>query len=210
MESSPKRRIMERILKIIVVGDMGTGKAALIKKFVEDNSPWCRSAMDVDFSRKIVRWSGNTRVNLQFWEIAGQERFGNMTGIYYRGCVGAIVVFDLTRGNTFKGTAYWTKDIDDKVRILGGKVVPKILLGNNIDLLTKDNWEQRRIEIEKYRTENGYLGFFETSEKDGRNLEAAITSLIDYIMTNNIQGESLGKLNEGVNIDGKRKYRRCL
>lgn len=63
-----------------------------------------------------------------------------------------------------------------------------------------ENWEKRRIEIEEYTKENNFLAFFETSAKDGTNLNESIMMLVDYIMKNNIESESSRELNPGVNI----------
>ncbi|KAK8882698.1 rab32, member RAS oncoprotein [Tritrichomonas musculus] len=192
----------QRVLKIIVVGDMGTGKTAIIRKFVEGNfSEYYRITIGVDFANKVVQWNDTTTVDVQLWDISGQERFGNMTGVYYRESVGAIVVFDVTRNPTFDTTKVWKKDIDEKVQTSEGQPVPTLLLGNKIDLMgSTENWEKRRIEIEEYTKENNFLSFFETSAKDGTNLNESIMMLVDYIMKNNIESESSRELNPGVNI----------
>ncbi|OHS97297.1 Ras family protein [Tritrichomonas foetus] len=182
----------QRVLKIIVVGDMGTGKTSLIRQFVEGNfSEFYKITIGVDFANKIVQCNENTTVDIQLWDIAGQERFGNMTGVYYRESVGAIVVFDVMRNATFDMTKVWKKDIDEKVQTAEGQPVPTLLLGNKIDLMTKNaDWEQRRTEIEEYTKENNFLAFFETSAKDGTNLHESIMTLVDYIVKNNIESES--------------------
>jgi hypothetical protein len=64
----------------------------------------------------VINWDQNTVVRLQLWDIAGQERFGNMTRVYYREAVGAFVVFDVTRVATFEAVQKWKNDIDSKVR----------------------------------------------------------------------------------------------
>ncbi len=63
----------------------------------------------------MINWDQNTVVRLQLWDIAGQERFGNMTRVYYREAVGAFVVFDVTRVATFEAVQKWKNDIDSKV-----------------------------------------------------------------------------------------------
>lgn len=185
----------QRILKIIVVGDMGTGKTSLIRKFVEGNfSEFYRITIGVDFANKIVQLDNGVTADVQLWDIAGQERFGNMTGVYYRESVGAIVVFDVMRGQTFEMTKVWKNDIDEKVRTSDGKPVPTLLLGNKIDLMAtsneRENWEKRRIEIEEFTKENNFINFFEASAKDGTNLTESIMSLVNHIITNNIESES--------------------
>lgn len=199
-EENKEEAINQKILKIIVVGDMGTGKTSMIRKFVEGNfSEFYKITIGVDFANKTVQWNDTTTADVQLWDIAGQERFGNMTGVYYREAVGAIVVFDVMRSQTFDMTKVWKKDIDEKVQTSEGMPVPTLLIGNKIDL-APDNWEERRIEIEKYVKEQNFLGFFETSAKDGTNLEESIMFLVDYILKNNIESESSRELNHGVDI----------
>jgi small GTP-binding protein len=191
----------QRVLKIIVVGDMGTGKTCLIRRFVENTySEFYRLTIGVDFANKIIQLNETTSADVQLWDIAGQERFGNMTSVYYREAVGAIVVFDVTRGSTRELIGTWKKDIDDKVRSSTGEPLPTILIGNKIDLLTRrGDWEQTRIEIEEFTQANGFIHFFETSAKDGTNLEASIMFLIDYIIKNNIESEG-AQNDKGVDI----------
>lgn len=191
MDETEETTTSQRVLKIIVVGDMGTGKTALIRKFVEGNfSEFYKITIGVDFANKIVK-CGDASADVQLWDIAGQERFGNMTGVYYREAVGAVVVFDVMRSPTFDMTKVWKKDIYEKVRTSKGQPVPTILLGNKIDLMEKDEtWEARRAEILEYSKENGFLGFFETSAKEGTNVDESLMHLVQHIIENNIESES--------------------
>lgn len=78
-------------------------------------------------------------VRLQLWDIAGQERFGNMTRVYYKEALGAFVVYDATRPQTFEGVTKWKNDIDAKVALpdaWGGGQIPVILLANKASQLT--------------------------------------------------------------------------
>lgn len=85
-------------MKILVVGDVNTGKTSICKKIVFDAfSTNYKATIGVDFYSKKLRWDANTTVRLQLWDIAGNERFGTMTKVYYREAVGAIVVYDVTK-----------------------------------------------------------------------------------------------------------------
>lgn len=74
----------------------------------------------------------NTIVRLQLWDIAGQERFGNMTRVYYKEAVGAFIVFDVTRSGTFDCVSKWKEDLDSKVQLPDGSPIPCILLANKV------------------------------------------------------------------------------
>ena len=62
----------------------------------------------------------------------GQERFGNMTRVYYKEAVGAFIVFDLTRASTFDAVTKWKNDLDLKVQLPDGRPVPCVLLANKV------------------------------------------------------------------------------
>ncbi len=65
-------------------------------------------------------------------DIAGQERFGSMTRVYYKEALGCIIVFDVTRASTFEAVSKWKVDLDNKVQLPNGNRVPCILLANKV------------------------------------------------------------------------------
>lgn len=62
----------------------------------------------------------------------GQERFGNMTRVYYKEAVGCFIVFDVTRVSTFEAVAKWKNDLDAKVQLPDGSKIPCVLLANKV------------------------------------------------------------------------------
>jgi GTPase SAR1 family protein len=72
-------------------------------------------------------------------DIGGQERFGNMTGVYYRDAVGCIVVYDLSRPTTFEGVSKWKTDLDNRVQLPDGNRLPCILLANKVFTIRNKN-----------------------------------------------------------------------
>jgi len=86
----------------------------------------------VDFALKVLRWDPDTVVRLQLWDIAGQERFGSMTRVYYKEAVGAFVVFDVTRAGTLEAVPKWKADLDSKVALPDGRPIPTVLLANKV------------------------------------------------------------------------------
>lgn len=81
---------------------------------------------------KVLPWDEKSVVRLQLWDIAGQERFGNMLRVYYKDAMGAFIVYDVTRTSTFEAVVKWKKDLDSKVTQLNGDPIPCILLGNKV------------------------------------------------------------------------------
>lgn len=161
--------------KIIVIGDVNVGKTSLIKKYVHDSfSDRYKSTIGVDFALKQIKVE-DSKFNLQLWDIAGQERFGNMTRVYYRDAVGAIIVYDQTNPNSFDNIMKWKMDIDEKVSIANYSI-PILLIGNKSDL--NDNIFY---DMTDYCKENGFIGYFSISAKTGLNIEEAMNYLVAEI-----------------------------
>lgn len=171
----------EYLSKILVVGDVGTGKTSFIKRSVHGIfSPHYRSTVGVDFAQKLIN-SGNILHRLQFWDIAGPERFGGMTIVYYKEAMGAFVVYDPTRYTTFEAVKKWKLDIDAKVT-LEDNPIPCILLISKIDLLELDGASiVPGIDLDEFCRENGFKNWFGISSKDNTNLDKSIMQMAEYI-----------------------------
>jgi small GTP-binding protein len=174
------------IFKVLVVGETGTGKTSLIRQYVQRCfTELYKMTIGVDFASKMLMLEDQTQVQLQLWDIAGQERFGNLTRVYYQEAVGAFVVFDLTRAVTFDLVVQWKKDIDSKVFAADMKPIPCLLIGNKMDLcescpITDD-------QMTKFVAENGFIGYMATSAKTRENLTEAVVTLVNYIHQNHIE-----------------------
>lgn len=192
--SPPPTQLKEYLFKILVVGDLGTGKTSIIKRYVHNIfSLHYKSTIGVDFALKVIQWSPDTVVRLQLWDIAGQERFGNMTRVYYKEAVGALVVFDVTRPSTFDGVAKWKADLDDKVTLADGTKIPVVLLANKTDLAK----ESMQAQMDKYVGEKDFTAWFETSAKDNTNIEDACRRLVGTILENEEKMAALNRANGG-------------
>ena len=89
----------------------------------------------MDFALKVINWDADTIIRLQLWDIAGQERFHNMTRVYYKDAVGCFIVFDVTRVSTFESVIRWKNDLDSKVSLPDGNPIPCVLLANKVTLV---------------------------------------------------------------------------
>ena len=105
-ESCKRNNNSSRIYKIVVVGEIGSGKSALIRRYIHNyysNESSCnRSTIGVDFHLKIIPYTENLDIRLQLWDIAGQERFTSMTRAYYKGTMGALLVFDHSNASSYE------------------------------------------------------------------------------------------------------------
>ncbi|KAK1797241.1 hypothetical protein P4O66_008609, partial [Electrophorus voltai] len=176
----------ERLLKVLVIGDLGVGKTSIIKRYVQQVfSQHYRATIGVDFALKVLNWDHQTVIRLQLWDIAGQERYGNMTRVYYREAVGALVVFDMTRESTFQAVLKWKVDLDCKVTLSDGRPVPAVLLANKCDQQSQ-GLRAGLPRLDTFSREHGFIGCYETSAKDNTNIDAAIMCLVDSIMASDV------------------------
>jgi len=171
--------VTEFLYKVLVVGDMGTGKTAIIRQYVNGTySESYKSTIGVDFALKEINWDSRTLIRLQLWDIAGQERYGNMTRVYYKEAVGAFVVFDITRSSSFDAVKKWKEDIDAKVTLQDDKPIPVVLLANKCDLVKTPCSEEI---MNEYCKEHGFVAWFATSAKENINITEGVNCLVEHI-----------------------------
>nr|XP_045610642.1 ras-related protein Rab-44-like [Procambarus clarkii] len=195
----------EHLYKILVIGELGTGKTSIIKRYVHQFfSQHYRATIGVDFALKVLNWDSNTVIRLQLWDIAGQERFGNMTRVYYKEAVGAFVVFDVTRAQTFDAVAKWKTDLDTKVTLADGSPIPTVLLANKCDQ-PKEGVVNNPARMDDYCRERGFSGWFETSAKENINIDEASRFLVNKILSNEKQGMMMTESmdNDKISVEGR-------
>lgn len=172
----------EHLFKVLVIGELGVGKTSIIKRYVHQLfSQHYRATIGVDFALKVLNWDSRTLVRLQLWDIAGQERFGNMTRVYYKEALGAFIVFDISRSSTFDAVLKWKNDLDSKVHLPNGSPIPAVLLANKCD--QKDS-SQSPSEMDQFCKDHGFTGWFETSAKDNINIDEATRFLVENMLAN--------------------------
>ncbi|EFA84963.1 hypothetical protein PPL_01956 [Heterostelium album PN500] len=183
-------------LKILVVGKLACGKTSIIQRFCHDEfQSKYKPTIGVDFHTKEMEVM-NIKVILQLWDIAGQERFGHMTRVYFQNADGALVVFDATRVATFHGAKEWKDDIDD---CFSKDALPTVLLANKSDL------PQTTIpdDIEEFCEQNGFLNCFKTSAKDGTGITEALTDLVTKILKNHMESVKKAPEEQGFKLTDK-------
>ena len=110
-----KRDTFDALLKLLLLGDSGVGKSSLLTQYVEDDfHDVFISTIGIDFRNKTLEIDGK-RVKLRVWDTAGQERFRTLTAQFYRGSQGILMVYDITRRESFDNIGHWMKKIKDKI-----------------------------------------------------------------------------------------------
>jgi Ras-related protein Rab-11A len=134
-------------------------------------------------------------VKAQIWDTAGQERYRSVTKAYYKGAKGALLVYDISRRNTFENIDNWLIDL----RTNGDKDILIILIGNKCDLIDK-----REVSVEEAQTkaEQYNIAYMETSAKNGDNIIKAFSELVSQVYYANITMQQNNVQIEGNNGDG--------
>ena len=123
----------DHLFRYIIVGDMAVGKSCLLLQFTDNKFRHQHElTIGVEFGAKIIDLNGKS-VKIQIWDTAGQEAFQAITRTYYKGATGALVVYDITRRDTFTHVSKWL----DEVRANALKEIQIILIGNKKDLEDK-------------------------------------------------------------------------
>jgi Ras-related protein Rab-2A len=116
----------------------------------------------VEFGAKIIEVKSE-RIKLQIWDTAGSENYRSITRSYYRAAAGAVLVYDITRRQTFDHLGEWL----DEARINGNPNISVVIVGNKLDLHS-----ERQVSTEEaktWATDNGLL-YLETSAKNGQGV----------------------------------------
>ncbi|KAJ9564910.1 hypothetical protein OSB04_000876 [Centaurea solstitialis] len=130
MDSSSSGAEFDYLFKLLLIGDSGVGKSSLLLRFTTDSFEDLSPTIGVDFKVKFVTVSGK-KLKLAIWDTAGQERFRTLTSSYYRGAQGVIMVYDVTRRETFTNLSdIWAKEIDMHST---NQDCIKMLVGNKVD-----------------------------------------------------------------------------
>lgn len=118
-------------LKVVIVGDSGVGKSNIINRYCNDQfSQDGKATVGVELETKFFK-AQNEVLNVSIWDTAGQERFKSITNAYYRGAHGVIVVFDLTRKETFENCRNWFNEVKNANNQILNNM---LLIGNKSDL----------------------------------------------------------------------------
>nr|XP_057903237.1 ras-related protein Rab-25-like [Doryrhamphus excisus]XP_057903238.1 ras-related protein Rab-25-like [Doryrhamphus excisus] len=162
------------VFKVVLIGESGVGKSNLLTRFTKNEfNHDSRTTIGVEFSTRTVQLD-NCTIKMQVWDTAGLERYRAITSAYYRGAVGALLVYDITKHVTYESAERWLKELYDHA----DPHMVVMLVGNKNDLE-----EMRTVPAEEAKAfaEKKGLMFMETSALDSTNVEAAFIDVLTAI-----------------------------
>ncbi|PSS34580.1 Ras-related protein like [Actinidia chinensis var. chinensis] len=177
MDSSEEDEGEEYLFKVVIIGDSAVGKSNLLSRYARNEfNPHSKSTIGVEFQTQSMEIDGK-EVKAQIWDTAGQERFRAVTSAYYRGAVGALIVYDISRRTSFDSVARWLEELKTHC----DTTMARMLVGNKCDL---ENIRDVSVEEGKNLAEVEGLFFIETSALDSTNVKKAFEIVIREIYNN--------------------------
>jgi len=162
------------LFKVVLIGDSGVGKSNLLSRFTRNEFNLdSKSTIGVEFATRSIQIDNKT-IKAQIWDTAGQERYRAITSAYYRGAVGALLVYDISKSLSFENVTRWLKELRDHA----DSNIVIMLVGNKTD-----QRHLRAVPTEDGKTfasENG-LSFIETSALEATNVDLAFQNILTSI-----------------------------
>jgi len=169
------------ILKVSLLGDPGVGKTSLVNRYIDEIFERdYRPTLGVNIMTKDIEVKKiGKKVRLVIWDIAGQEKYDFTRKMFFQGCKGVFLIYDVTRPNSLLNIKKkWLKDLTQYSK----ENLEFILIGNKNDL--RDKKQIKSEEGEKFSQNIDAVKFIETSAKEGDNVNLAFSSLVSIIVEN--------------------------
>lgn len=167
----------DAILKMVILGDVDTGKTTLVRRFIKDVfNPDCMSTIGIDFRTRDYKLDGS-ELKLMIWDFAGQERFHYMFPEYLYGALGGILMYDITNYSSFSRIGKFLSLVQET-----NKSLPILLIGSKLDL---EDFREVPTEVGwRVAKAMGLNGFLECSSKTGENIDLVLETLMRLTMNN--------------------------
>ncbi|KRX10643.1 P-loop containing nucleoside triphosphate hydrolase [Pseudocohnilembus persalinus] len=176
-------RAENKYIKVVLIGDAGTGKTHLLQKYAKGTCPRAsQPTIGVEFVSKEVTLQGGETKKVQFWDTAGQERYRSITATHYKRAVGALLVYDITKDTTYDNVTKWMEEL----KLQAEPDIVIMLVGNKLDKVddSSKDYSERKVskkEAENFARENNLL-FQETSAVTAQGVNSAFEHLIQQIV----------------------------
>ena len=176
MSEGDKAKKVEKTLKIIILGSSEVGKTCILNRYFHNEfKENLLSTIGIDFQTKFFRFE-DQKIKANYIDTAGQEKFRAISVNYLKGTDGVILVFDITKKETFELLETWLKELRDTNK----SDVSKVLIGNKSDLA-----KERQVSLEEANilAENMKCKYYEASAKTGENINEALDEIAKIAYT---------------------------
>lgn len=165
---------IDYVFKVVLIGDSAVGKSQILARFARNEfSLDSKATIGVEFQTRTLVIDHKS-VKAQIWDTAGQERYRAVTSAYYRGAVGALLVYDITKRPSFDHIPRWLEEL----RSHADKNIVIMLIGNKSDL--EDQRAVTTEDAKEFAQKEG-LFFLETSALEATNVEPAFMTVLTEI-----------------------------
>ena len=158
-----------------MVGDSGVGKTNLLTRFSKNEfNLESRATIGVEFATRTITTESGDVIKAQIWDTAGQDRYRAIASSYYRGAMGALLVYDITKTKSFENIEKWLVELREH----GQPNMALMLIGNKTDLA-----KMREVKTEDAANyaEKEQMAILETSALDSSNVNLAFECIIKEI-----------------------------
>ncbi|KAK2505965.1 hypothetical protein MC885_020980 [Smutsia gigantea] len=192
------------VFKLVLLGSGSVGKSSLALRFVKNDFKNILPTVGCAFFTKLVDL-GAVSLKLEIWDTAGQEKYHSVCHLYFRGADAALLVYDITRRDSFCKAQQWLKDLEREIP--PGEVVV-MLVGNKVDLD-----EEREVTFQEGQefAESKSLLFLEASAKMNHQVTEVFSTVArELLRREEAQGGPTRRADERLALkDGLARQARC-
>lgn len=169
--------------KIVLIGEGTVGKSTIRERYLGiDFREAYLQTVGADYTMKKQTLEGGQSLQLQIWDLAGQQGFYNIRDSFYKGADGIVLIFDVSQPKTVDGISDWVKEAKKN----SSSKVPIVLVGNKIDLRGKNGSisyeEGLKLAKKVSREQKVSITYIESSAKTGENIDEIFATMASLIV----------------------------
>ena len=173
----PLQEQLTKGVKIVVLGEMGTGKTSILHRWITNEFAHQNSTVGCAFSTKSVTFKSKI-IRYEIWDAAGQERYRSLSSVYYRNAIVALLVYDVTRYETFNAVTDWVNEL--KANTSNNIMI--LIVGNKADLANEKQVDQEMVDHFIETANSNIIGFVESSALTGQGINEIFDKVSENLL----------------------------